>query len=1438
MKELDTEVINGTQISASSWENIDYPSLPISLPPTSTTRSSSANIKKQSLITVCVVGLSGPSYFKGAEGVGKSALCNRFCRQSQDEFSEDHNSILSQADFCGSPVINNDHWLWWGDVMLDPKIADQFNMKTTHIRVLEQTEFLSDETFNSITHKSTKEQIDLSDYMQRAVRTKLEGQGKLMYLSTDQLGQENDYPRVELSENKVTVDAFLVVTDSTHIKNRSPNFVTKFYTDLVKALYKTKKPVFWAASKCDIADPSYLETLQTQFCNKEWKLPALNLVETSALRNVNVKELFYYIAHQLEKNKTKFKLSSYSEAYTIQQKREEAVRRNFAALLKGSIPVKSYKQIDSLPWQNIFKTLIANPHGNLVDFLTFFGSKATIEFFKSYLNSLNEEWISSCLQSHLPSLKFVFVALLNRKSIPYMMWDDAKLTIIKHPLFSNYFNAAKAAEIDDNMNSDDSYKNTRVPIEILSTSEAQHTFLEYQKEIEQERKEEQREFEFIQFLKECLHITPGKSFKDAQLFLKGMLPFEQLLENKAAKIYDEYQFVLIQVAEKNFQELLLEKVDMFIKLLSSKENRKFKRNCKDILLTDGELTYLDSILQDDIRFRQLNILHELRLKMIERYAAFVANENSFSISCPCGSKCTDAVAMEMLDDHLQRVKKFNLNIPSTIEIVFNGEEYLAQDVMSTITESVARLGYNKNPNNLITFSYSLFSQTYKSRVCANSSKVTIYLVSCREVFENFMPAITSELIYARIPPLIIESPAVSNRRLNSNSDEYDLCSAIDNFAKQHNLNVISCSNETQIDNFLTDIVNRHLSGRQADIKLNLLVMCHEFNVINRILEPIYPYLHNNLSSLSSGCLSFDIPIGEINLESELSKLQSSSTTIRVDIKISSYHSWLNSPNLRLNYQGHIFTYQANRIASFEHMKVAIQQLITTECLTKHSKRMVGSCIMINALGDPQDFFENKDTNRMLTEGNQIASVTGALFQTTPQTCSKKSEMAKLVGYFKNVFEISQTQALASVSPINISDIDSNSSGFASTTMHSNGSRTSSASSNGNSTKHMISPKSCRSDSQRSYYTQTQMELVADKNGQISPASKRKVLIGVPCELSLSSYAKSPNGSIMAPLATPEDHMEIKDEFQEVNDLFNQMEFNRQPTDIKKPKPFPTELNSIASLENGTISKNNSTKKSKGSSSAQSEFEFQSLETYEYFTRNMYPYTNIKPRQKGRRYSIESESMIRNSKYDFLEDNMLDERSVAGGSDGVVSREATLLRKHRGIYRVPGGHDQAQKLEQTFLLEKKFCPDEFDPPVNTVATALKSFLGHLKDPIIPIDFHEQIIECVKGYSGVLTVEGKKDDLYTNFYAQLHGIFNQLPAINRHVLRYLIVHIQHIAAFSDSNSMTIGNMAKVWWPTLFRHPMVNFDQMNYMSPLFEKALYWIFLLGESLCHPTID
>ena len=71
--------------------------------------------KKLPVISVAVCGLTSSSFTgMSGQGAGKSCLCNRFVRPKRDDLCLNHSSIMTNSDF-GSSVVNNIHFLYWGE---------------------------------------------------------------------------------------------------------------------------------------------------------------------------------------------------------------------------------------------------------------------------------------------------------------------------------------------------------------------------------------------------------------------------------------------------------------------------------------------------------------------------------------------------------------------------------------------------------------------------------------------------------------------------------------------------------------------------------------------------------------------------------------------------------------------------------------------------------------------------------------------------------------------------------------------------------------------------------------------------------------------------------------------------------------------------------------------------------------------------------------------------------------------------------------------------------------------------------------------------------------------------------------------------------------------------------------------------------------------------
>ncbi|XP_025905671.1 rho GTPase-activating protein 35-like [Nothoprocta perdicaria] len=268
-----------------------------------------------------VVGLSGTEKEKGACGVGKSCLCNRFVRPAADAFHAEHTSVLSTSDF-GGRVVNNDHFLYWGEAA---RALDEGGEWRAH--VVEQTEFIDDQTFQA--HRSTA----LQPYAKRAAATKLASAEKLMYFCTDQLGLEQDFEQKHMPDGKLAVDGFLLCVDVSRGMNRDFGEQLKFAGGLYAQLAKTKKPVVLALTKCDEGVERYIRDAHAFALARK----NLHVVETSARANVNVELAFGTLAQLVDRGRGKAKLVPYFEALKQQSQHVAAAQDRYEWLVGRAV---------------------------------------------------------------------------------------------------------------------------------------------------------------------------------------------------------------------------------------------------------------------------------------------------------------------------------------------------------------------------------------------------------------------------------------------------------------------------------------------------------------------------------------------------------------------------------------------------------------------------------------------------------------------------------------------------------------------------------------------------------------------------------------------------------------------------------------------------------------------------------------------------------------------------------------------------------------------------------------------------------------------------------------------------------------------------------------------------------------------------------------------
>ena len=126
--------------------------------------------------------------------------------------------------------------------------------------------------------------------------------------------------------------------------------------------------------------------------------------------------------------------------------------------------------------------------------------------------------------------------------------------------------------------------------------------------------------EFKQLLEETGYVTPGKKLEEVRVLFMGRECWEALPELERQQIYDLHQQDLINRCKKNFQELLLEKADLFYQFRSSPAGTVTQDDIMEItdtLAEDGRFKALDRLDAD----RKL-LLFQVEIK-ISNYCFFV-----------------------------------------------------------------------------------------------------------------------------------------------------------------------------------------------------------------------------------------------------------------------------------------------------------------------------------------------------------------------------------------------------------------------------------------------------------------------------------------------------------------------------------------------------------------------------------------------------------------------------------------------------------------------------------------------------------------------------------------------------------------------------------------------------------------------------------------------
>ncbi|KAK7096270.1 ralA-binding protein 1-like [Littorina saxatilis] len=130
----------------------------------------------------------------------------------------------------------------------------------------------------------------------------------------------------------------------------------------------------------------------------------------------------------------------------------------------------------------------------------------------------------------------------------------------------------------------------------------------------------------------------------------------------------------------------------------------------------------------------------------------------------------------------------------------------------------------------------------------------------------------------------------------------------------------------------------------------------------------------------------------------------------------------------------------------------------------------------------------------------------------------------------------------------------------------------------------------------------------------------------------------------------------------------------------------------------------------------------------------------------------------------------------------------------GIYRISGVKSKVQQLKDCY--NKGVPVDLVEHEPNIVASLLKQFLREMPEPVLTTTLMPKFEEA-----STIKNEKKKVDTFIR-------LINELPACNRLLLSWMIVHMTHIIELQKENKMSLQNVSIVLSPTMqISHRVLN-------------------------------
>ncbi|XP_021473962.1 rho GTPase-activating protein 35 [Oncorhynchus mykiss] len=608
---------------------------------------------KSPTYNLIVVGLSGTEKEKGQCGVGKSCLCNRFVRPSADDFYLDHTSVLSTSDF-GGRVVNNDHFLFWGEV---GRVVEEGPECRMH--VVEQTEFIDDQTFQP--HRSTA----MQPYIKRAASTKLASAEKLMYFCTDQLGLEQDFEQKQMPEGKIQADGFVLCMDVSRGMNRNFDDQLKFVTNLYGHLSKTKKPIVLVLTKCDEGVERYIKDSHTFAITKK----SLPVVETSARSNINVDLAFLTLVQLIDKSRGKPKIIPYFEALKLQSQQIALAKDRYEWLVNRI--VKNHNET----WLNTSRRMHTSSEFNEYVFLE--GTAKCKKLFQQLVYRLKQEHIERRRKIYLSTLPLALSSLVpDLDEIDQLSWSGVQKVLESKQHFAHWFVVLEDSPWEDTSHIDN-MEDERIPSDLLETLPAEDIFDAHLEHLRNECKRAEMRQEFKHKLACSPFVTPGKPWEEARSFIMNEDFYQWLEESEYLDLYNRHQKEIIGHAKEDFQELLLEYSELFYELEVDAKPSKEKMGA------------IQEVLGEEQRFKALQKLPAERDALVLKHIHFVYHPTKET--CPSSPQCGDFRIEQLLASRFPTCYPF-FNVKSyfgdikadRINLVILGKDGLAREFANEI----------------------------------------------------------------------------------------------------------------------------------------------------------------------------------------------------------------------------------------------------------------------------------------------------------------------------------------------------------------------------------------------------------------------------------------------------------------------------------------------------------------------------------------------------------------------------------------------------------------------------------------------------------------------------------------------------------------------------------------------------------------------------------